>query len=135
METELRAMLDILSQVRLFEGIPPDGLARLANRGKRRRYAAGRRLMRQGQVADSLHVILSGCVRVVRDHHDLAEPLVLTELGPGEIVGEMGALEGEPRSATVTAIEDTKTLELSAVALAQTLLVYPEVSRALLRLL
>src|SRR2546430_1715263 len=133
METERPAMLDILSQVRLFEGIPLDGLSRLAKRGKRRSFPAGGRLMRQGQASRSLHVILRGRVRVERTHQDLTEPLTLSELGPGAVVGEMGVLDGEPRSATVTALEDTETLEVTRAAVAQAVLAYPEVAGALLR--
>jgi len=126
-------MLDILSEVHLFEGIPLNGLSGLAKRGKRRSFPAGSRLMRQGQASKSLHVILRGRVRVERAHQDLTDPLLLSELGPGEVVGEMGVLDGERRSATVTALEDTETLEVTRGAVAQLVLAYPKVAGALLR--
>ena len=92
-------------------------------------------MMQQGEVSDCMHIILSGRVLIERVHPALPQPILLANIGPGDIVGEMGLLDGEPRSATVTAAEDTQTLELSSAALAQALLEAPEVSAALLRTL
>jgi len=47
----------------------------------------------------------------------------------------MGLLDGGPRSATVTAIEDTETLELHATVMAVVVMQYPLVAAALLRTL
>ncbi len=128
-------MLDALSQADMFEGIPLDGLARLARSGIRRTFAAGSTLMKQGDVADTMYVIIKGRVLVERTHPHLSEALTLAELGPGDVVGEMGLLDHEPRSATVTAIDEVDAMELDDLALAQTVLQYPEVSTALLHLL
>lgn len=89
--------------------------------------------MRQGEVADVMHVITSGQVRVERTHPDLLGSIMLAELGPSEVVGEIGVLDGEPRTATVIATEDTDTLEISAGDLARVLLDHPEVTLALLQ--
>ena len=64
----------------------------------------------------------------------LGEPLVLAELGAGEVFGEMGVLDQAPRSATIVALEPTHTVELGATALAVTMLDYPEVSTKLLHI-
>jgi CRP-like cAMP-binding protein len=61
--------------------------------------------------------------------------LLLAQLGPGEIVGEMGVLDGAPRSATVIAIEDTEAVELGAPTVTETILQHPDVSLELLRML
>jgi CRP-like cAMP-binding protein len=118
-----------------FAGLPKEGLARLAERGKPCNFPAGAELMHQGDEGDCLYVVLRGQVQVERSHPDLAEPLILAELGPGEVVGEMAVLDRGPRSATVTAVEDTETVELSREAFASTLVAYPEVLMALLRML
>jgi CRP-like cAMP-binding protein len=135
MEWSEAAVLDVLAQAEMFRGIPLDGLAQLARNGIRRTFLAGAELMRQGDVSDAMYVILVGRVRVERVIAQLSEPLLLAELGPGQVVGEMGLLDHEPRSATVTAIEHTEAVELDDLALAQTVLRYPEVGTALLRLL
>ena len=127
-------MVSILSRVELFRPLPEEAQETLAARGTRRRFARGDVLMRQGEPSLSLYVILSGRVRVDRTT-DSGTTMMLAELGPDEIVGEMGVLDAEPRTATVTAVADTETLELLASALAIALLESPAVSAGLLRLL
>ena len=112
-----------------------DGFARLAAAGERKTFNAGDELMRQGADASTMYVILSGKVSVVREHPDLSSPIVLAFLGPGEIVGEMGLLDGEPRSATVEAVEDTITMEVSKEALTQSVLRHPDLYGALVKVL
>ena len=128
-------MEQVLAEANGFRDIPLDGLRRLAEQGQPRSFEAGAELMRQGEVGNAMYVILRGRVRVERSHPDLTEPLALAELGPGEVVGEMGLLDGSPRSATVTAVDETETVELSADVLGQVVVQYPDVSGALLRLL
>ena len=128
-------MLDILAQVAVLQAMPRDGLVHLARRGRRRVFGSGAELMRQGDVSESLHIIVTGHVRVTRSHPQILGPVVLAELGPGDIVGEMGVLDHEPRSATVTALIPVETLELDAPTLAQTILEYPEAGVTLLRVL
>ena len=91
--------------------------------------------MRQGDVSQSMHVILDGWVRVECAQPQTLQSVVLAELGPNEVVGEIGLLDEGPRTATVTALTDTQTLELEAAALAQMILEYPEVGIALLQVL
>lgn len=114
-----------LEQVDVFQDFPGAGLDRLARHGQRRRFAAGETLQQQGEVCAAMHVILQGRVRRARAHPDLSEPAVVLELGPGESVGELGVLDQTPWPETVTALEATETLELSARLLAETLLLYP----------
>ncbi len=128
-------MHEALHRVEGFSELPLDGLARLADQGVRRSFIAGTQLIVQGDVSDRMYLILEGHVSVERAHPDMLEPLVLAELGPGDVVGEMGLLDTGPRSATVVAIDDTQALELSAAALSETVAQHPEVSGALLRIL
>ena len=119
-------MLSVFGQVEIFQGVAPDGIAQLEQRGRVRNFGTDEELMRQGQPSDCLHVIMHGRVRVERWHVALQDPVILAELGPGEVVGEMGVLDGGPRSATVRAIEPTETIELSAEALHELLQAFPE---------
>ena len=128
-------MRDVLSQNAILRTLPAEGLARLAEQGRRRAFPPGSQLMRQGDVSDSLHIILQGRVRVARTHPQILRPVVLAELGPGEIVGEMGVLDQEPRSATVTALNAVETLELDAATLSQAIMDHPEAAAALLQVL
>jgi CRP-like cAMP-binding protein len=79
-----------------------------------------------------MYVIARGLVRKQRSHPALSEPAVVLELGPGESVGELGVLDLTPSPETVIALKDTDTLELSALVLAETMLLYPLPSVGLL---
>jgi CRP/FNR family transcriptional regulator len=86
-----------LDHVALFKELPEPGLQMLAERGRPKHFGAGEVIMRQGDLSDALHVITRGRVRVDRDQPG-DSPLVLAELGPGDVIGEMGLLDGGPRS-------------------------------------
>ena len=131
----MKATQSVLSQVDVFQYLPQDALASLAKLAQRRTFRAGSVIVRQGDSSESVFVIVQGHVKVERMMRDFPQPVVLAELGRGEIVGEMGLLDGQPRSATVTAIDWTEALELSASTLATTALHHPETSRELLRML
>ena len=60
---------------------------------------------------------------------------MLAELGANDVVGEIGVLDGGARTATVTAVEQTRTLELHRTLLAVVLIQYPDVAAELLRTL
>ena len=128
-------MQALLSSVDIFQGLPPNLIERLAAQGQRRRFRRGDRLMCPGDVARCLQVIVAGWVCVARVHPDLDEAMILVECGPGDVVGELGVLDGEPRPDTVIALQDTETVELSAATLAQVLLAFPEDAAPLLPVL
>src|SRR5581483_2329380 len=109
-EAALRA-LDILGKNPAFKGVTGSHIEDMGKHARTRRFAQGQYLMREGSVSDSLHVVVDGQVRVQRGG---AQPALVADLGPGEVVGEMGVLTGEPRSATVSAVSDVETLELTA---------------------
>ncbi len=127
-------MPTLLTEVEIFRPLPDSALEALAMRGQHRRYAPGEVLMRQGDASQVMHVVLSGRVRVDREDSG-GEKVLLAELGANEVVGEMGVLDHGPRSATVTAIEATETLELHATAIAVVLIQHPAVAATLLRTL
>jgi CRP-like cAMP-binding protein len=80
-------------------------LVALAARCEQRAYPAGAAVGRQGEPSDGVYFVASGAVDV------FAPPAVgsrlLTRLGPGESLGEMGVVDGEPRSATAVAARRT----------------------------
>lgn len=89
----------------------------------------GTGILAKGDPGDSMFVVASGRVRV----HDGSR--ALAELGPGEVFGEMALLDPEPRSASVTAIDETRLLKLDQEAFFELVEDRPEVARGLLRVL
>lgn len=69
------------------------------------RYVAGETVFGQGDRADLVYMIEEGSVEVIRVNADGSEEL-LTSMGPGQYFGELGALLGYPRSASVRATTD-----------------------------
>ena len=67
----------------------------------RQLFDTGQSLFRQGDPSDFAVLILSGSADVLREVGD--DAIVLGQVHAGEFVGEMGVLEGQPRSATVRA--------------------------------
>ncbi|GAB3851319.1 Crp/Fnr family transcriptional regulator [Dactylosporangium cerinum] len=76
--------------------------------GSVRRHAAGSVLMHEGDPGADLHVMLHGCVKVVGDTDDGRTTLLAVRV-PGDLIGELAALDGRPRSATVIAAAATMT--------------------------
>lgn len=72
----------------------------------RRQYTRGTVIFREREAANCAYVIESGLIEISTDVED--ERRVLATMGPGEMFGEMAALDGTERSATATAVEDTE---------------------------
>jgi hypothetical protein len=133
MKTDIaEAVLAALIEAEMFLGIAREELAFLTNQAQLRVFAAGCQLTRQGDASRSIHIIMGGRVRVERFHPHLAAPVVLAILGTGEVVAGAEVLGSHLLSTSITAIEDTQTLELDGKALGQAVLKYPKLSVALL---
>lgn len=78
-------------------------------------HGAGDVIMREGEASDELVVVVSGSVHVSR-HDRNGRELRLRTLRPGAIVGEIGFLTDESRTATVTAETDVELRVLTAEA-------------------
>jgi CRP/FNR family transcriptional regulator, cyclic AMP receptor protein len=74
---------------------------RLLEPGTTRQYLPGQVLIREGEATKFVVVLLDGVVKVTGLTFDGKEALLAIRVG-GDIVGEFAALDGEPRSSTVT---------------------------------
>ncbi len=100
-----------LGQIGMLDAIGGDLLQWLATESRERTYAAGEQVIRQGESGESMFVLLSGLVAVTSCDED--GPLVqISELAAGDYFGEMSLMTGAPRTATVTAREETRVLEI-----------------------
>ena len=77
---------------------------------------SGETLFRQGDACTAVYLLVSGEVQIQIESSD-QPPHTLALLGPGAILGEMGPLTDEPRSATCIALTDTHLAELPYSAL------------------
>lgn len=69
-------------------------------------------LFEEGQAASSLFLVESGSLKLTRTT-TRGRPSVLALLGPGDLVGELSLLDGQPRGATATTVTPTSVLELT----------------------
>ncbi len=100
-----------IQQIELFAELRRDDLKAVANLVRREKYEAGELVCRQGENGHSVYIVESGELRVLHIDAQGIEHEVDT-LEPGEHFGETSLLLGEPRDATVEAIEDTVLLRL-----------------------
>jgi branched-chain amino acid transport system substrate-binding protein len=96
----------------LFSGLNRLEIAKIIPSLITHHFATDEVLFRQGEEGDSLHIIVTGMVRVIREEADGTEREIAL-LSHGQCVGEMALLSGEPRSATVSAASDLTTLRLA----------------------
>jgi CRP/FNR family cyclic AMP-dependent transcriptional regulator len=117
----------------LLESIADPMVRELAQGGQRRSIARGSVFIHEGERGDSLYVILSGRVKVFVADDDGRE-MVLDTYGPGRYVGEM-SLDGQPRAASVMALEPTVCSVLSRDALRAAIAANPDVALHLIAVL
>lgn len=97
---------------RLLDELPDADRVQVLGRARRRAFAPGRTLFREGDRGDALYLIRGGRVSV-QVGTPRGEVATLAVLGAGDAVGELAvAAAGHVRTATVTAIERTETLVL-----------------------
>ncbi len=95
-----------LQSVPVFGGLNEDEYALLARYLRRERVPGGTVVVREGELAKEMYVVVQGSVEVLK--HDR----LMTTLGPGQCFGEMALIDIQPRSATVRTTEGTDLLVL-----------------------
>ena len=99
-------------------------LREIAAQGGIRRFPAHAVLINEGDVADSLYVVLEGRLKVYSSN-DEGKAVVFAVHGPGEIVGEL-ALDGGVRSASVMTLEPTTCSIVSGANLREFVAAHPD---------
>ncbi|MGF1528850.1 MAG: Crp/Fnr family transcriptional regulator [Candidatus Competibacterales bacterium] len=96
----------------LFAGLSPAEYQVVSAHTAVKVYPRNSVLISEGERAEELFVLLSGRVKVMRCDAKGRE-FILNTQGPGEFFGELGLLDGLPRSATVVAMEDSRVLVIT----------------------
>lgn len=95
---------EALQRVSLFATLPEEQLHLLANVVMRKFFPKHAVVLSEGDRTDSLHVILSGSVKVGMTD-DEGKEVIFSFLGPGEFFGEMALIDEHPRSANIVTQE------------------------------
>lgn len=128
------AVVEVLGKVPLFSELAPPELEKLATLLKRKRLRGGETLFLEGSAGSHLYVITAGAVRILTRSMDGREVQVAL-LGPLDVIGELSALDGKPRSGEAQAAEATELYMLSASSLKAFVLDHPKVAWELLKVL
>ena len=94
-----------------LSALRPEDAAELTARGMSRTFERGQALFHEGQLPDRVVLLRSGRVKVISTTPNGRE-VVLGFRGPGELIGELGAIDGEPRSATIVAVDAVEALSI-----------------------
>jgi CRP/FNR family transcriptional regulator, cyclic AMP receptor protein len=96
-----------LKEIPIFSELSPEEAKRLAAFATETSIADGQMLMKQGDYSTELIAIQEGTADVLRDDEKVAS------LGPGDLIGEMGLLERQPRNADVIATSPMRVIKLT----------------------
>ena len=108
--------LKVFADQQLFFALSEDQLQLLAETAELKVYGSGENIFREGDLGDSIVIIVSGKVDLIKKKKDGSEAILAT-FSKGAFFGEMTLINVEPRSGTIKASEDTVVLFLKNTAL------------------
>lgn len=109
----------LLAEAAPLAGMAPEEARRVVDAMRPVHLVAGTLLFEEGDAVDNdyMVLVLEGHLRAVNSTGLPGEEVVISVVGPGSLLGEMGVIDGGPRSASCTAISDVKLGVLSRAAL------------------
>ena len=121
----------LLHDVPLFAALSPDDLTQIANIAREQWYGDGSLICREGERGREMYVLAQGQVRVTRQTPD-GEKYLATRYA-GDFLGEMSIVLATPRTSSVYADGEVRTLVISAEALKTILHDRPDVALTMMR--
>lgn len=124
-----------LHRAPLFADLDTEGIIAIERELTPLVLPGGTPLFHQGDPADAIYVLASGCLGVFR-HEDAASaegPALIAEITPGNIVGEMSLLSQTARTRDVAALRDSEVWQLGRESFDALTVHHPEVLPALMR--
>lgn len=91
-------IINLLESIEKFQPIPREDLNTLVEMGRIREYKPGEVIIHQGDYDCWVFILLQGSVKIFKDDRHIGDLR-----RNGDVFGEMGIIDGSPRSATITA--------------------------------
>ena len=123
--------IEFLANVPIFSDLNEETLQKIAKSGVIQTYKKNTIILSEAETGSALFVIAEGKVKISRSSNDDKE-VILAILNESDFFGEMSLLDGMSRSATVTAVDDSKLFIIQRAEFLDLLTRYPDVSVALL---
>lgn len=124
----------ILKSVNIFAETPDHVLASVASVVDEVHLQPGETFIQEGDLGDSLYIIVEGEVRVHTRAGSTDQKTIIT-LGPGKTVGELAVLDPEPRAASVTSVGETWLFRIGKEAFDEVIADRPEIASGVFRAL
>jgi CRP/FNR family transcriptional regulator, cyclic AMP receptor protein len=122
----------LIRQVPILADLDADDLEELAAIVEEHRVDPNRDVFHEGDAGDAVYLIVKGTVRVIVGGPGTDRPeRMISELGPGQCIGEMAVLDSSPRSATVRAVDRTRLLRVPGEGFKRVMSERPEMSEAI----
>lgn len=122
----------ILKSTSIFSEVNTDDLRVVVEEMQEDAYFPGERVFEINDPSDRMYIVLTGKIGI-SIHRDPKVKDFVSEVGPGECFGEMGPIDGSPRSGTAHVLEDSLLLYLDKLKLHGLIASYPELALGLLR--
>jgi CRP/FNR family transcriptional regulator, cyclic AMP receptor protein len=124
--TDKKTLVNLLSRNRLFDELNKKDVLAMINSAKEVDHREGQMIVVEGQPGVGFHLLLEGTAIVSRNGRKLRT------LGPGETFGDIAVIDGGPRSASVQAATQLRTLSLPPWEFKPLLLEHPRIAYRLL---
>lgn len=125
----LKVGRDVLARSPLFADMTPYQIRKAILLSEMVPFQAGDRLVEQGSTGQDMYLIIQGEVRVSIDHQ--GRSTTLATLGEGAVLGEVGFVRKQERTANVDAISDGEMLVFNAERVARNMMLYPHIAKKL----
>jgi CRP/FNR family cyclic AMP-dependent transcriptional regulator len=124
---------NILSEIKLFEGLAPTQLDWVAKHAHRRVFTAGMNVVTIEQPGEAVYIILHGTVKIHIEQG--GRDVILSVLGSGDLLGEMSLIDSVGRSASALTLENSLMLWMDKATFNYILDNFPPVARNLVKIL
>ena len=121
-----KQVIALLKSTPVFANTSEKSLESMIKSAVEKTVSPGEKVVQQGQGGVGFYLILDGKAEVIKDGTKLAE------LGAGNFFGELGVIDGQPRTADVVAVTETKCWILSQWAMKSIIANHPEVALSML---
>jgi CRP/FNR family cyclic AMP-dependent transcriptional regulator len=116
----------------LFSHLPTREQEYLLRLGMRRAFRGNQVLMRHGDPSDHVFLLVTGWVRVSQESPGDQE-ILLALRGPGDVLGDLAALFGWPRTATIETLDRAEVVQLTSTQFVNSLHAHPEIAIAMVK--